>query len=239
MKSRLDSYLATHKYASSRSQAEHLIRLGYVTVNDKKITKPGYSVSDAAAVRVTTDQNYVSRAALKLASVSDTLGLELADKTVLDIGSSTGGFTDFVLQKGATKVIAVDVGSQQMHPRLRHDDRVDLHEKTDIREFTTEAALDYILIDVSFISIRKIIPTLRQLCVAHTDIIAMVKPQFEAHSPAMLNKGVVKNNRLRREILQGFEQAVQPHFKLVSHADSKVFGSKGNQERFYRLRLIR
>lgn len=238
MKTRLDSYLATYHYASSRSQAEHLIRLGYVMVNDKKITKPGYLVAESARVSVTTNQEYVSRAALKLASVSDTLGLKFAGKTVLDVGSSTGGFTDYALQKGARKVIAVDVGSQQMHPKLRHDARVELHEKTDIRDFTTEVAVEYILIDVSFISIRKIIPALRQLSATHPDIVAMVKPQFEADSPAMLNKGVVKNNRLRREILQGFEQAVQPYFKLVSHADSKVFGSKGNQERFYRLRLI-
>lgn len=177
---------------------------------------------------------YVSRAALKLASVADKLGLEFKNKIVLDVGSSTGGFTDYALRHGAAKVIAVDVGTDQLHPSLRADERVELHEKTDIRRFVTDAEPDIILIDVSFISLRQILPAVVRLAGKNTRIAAMLKPQFEAQAKD-LNKGVIKNDSVRRRIIKEFEQWAKNYFVVKDKADSQVAGSKGNRERFYLL----
>src|SRR5882724_9882209 len=117
---------------------------------------------------------YVSRGALKLASVADKFGLDFSGKLVLDVGSSTGGFTDYALQHGAAKVIAVDVGTQQLHPSLRTHSRVELHEQTDIRNFKTQQTIDLIVIDVSFISLRLILPNVKPFCDDKTQVVAMV-----------------------------------------------------------------
>lgn len=126
----------------TRSQAESYIRLGQVKVAGKTINKPGYFVAEDAKIQFGAKEQYVSRAALKLASVAATLGLDFKNMIVLDVGSSTGGFTDFVLQHGARKVIAVDVGTDQLHAKLRSDERVELHEKTDIRSVRCHPELD-------------------------------------------------------------------------------------------------
>lgn len=138
MKHRLDNLLVQKQLVATRSQAENYIRLGQVKVNGKTVNKAGYFVSEDAKIEFGVKQQYVSRAALKLASVKITLALNFKDKVVLDVGSSTGGFTDYVLQHGAKSVIAVDVGTNQLHQRLREDPRVELHEKTDIRNFKSE-----------------------------------------------------------------------------------------------------
>ena len=235
MKQRLDQSLVTRGLATSRSQAENLIKLGKVTVDGKPITKPGFFVSEASKVAVTDTERYVSRAGLKLASVAQLLNLDFKDKTVLDVGSSTGGFTDYALQHGAQKVYAVDVGTEQLHPSLRDDPRIELHEKTDIRDFALEQKPDIIVIDVSFISLRDILPHIKaELADAHTQIIAMVKPQFEA-GRNQVNKGVIKNDAVRRQILKEFEQWAKDHFVIRDKHDSDVAGAKGNRERFYSL----
>jgi 23S rRNA (cytidine1920-2'-O)/16S rRNA (cytidine1409-2'-O)-methyltransferase len=180
------------------------------------------------------DNPYVSRAALKLASVADKLDLEFKDKVVLDVGSSTGGFTDYALRHGAARVVAVDVGTKQLHPSLRADARVELHEKTDIRRFVTDEKPDFIVIDVSFISLRQILPAVSRLSGKSTRIVAMLKPQFEA-SDKDLNKGVIKNDSVRRGIIKEFEQWVKNYFIIKAKADSQVAGSKGNREKFYLL----
>lgn len=235
-KVRLDAELTRRQLVRSRSQAESWIKLGKVTVDGKTITKPGTFVRDDADVRLHTEEQYVSRAGLKLASVAQTLGLQFANKVVLDVGSSTGGFTDYALQHGATHVYAVDVGTEQLHPSLRGHKNIDLHEKTDIRHFfLTEKLPDIIVIDVSFISLREVLPHLKEhLSKKSTQVVAMVKPQFEA-GKNQTNKGVVKNDSVRRQILREFEGWAKEYFVISDKRDSDVAGAKGNQERFYLL----
>lgn len=218
---------------ATRSQAESYIRLGKVTVADKIITKPGYFVDPTAAIELLQDEQYVSRAGLKLASVAELLHLDFRDKVVLDVGSSTGGFTDYALRRGAAKVIAVDVGTDQMHPSLRSNPQVELYEKTDIRDFHLDQAPNIVVIDVSFISLREILPHIaKQLSNGNTQIVAMVKPQFETGS-RLKNAGVIKNNTDRRHILQDFELWSRQYFVIRAKADSDVAGTHGNRERFY------
>jgi 23S rRNA (cytidine1920-2'-O)/16S rRNA (cytidine1409-2'-O)-methyltransferase len=173
---------------------------------------------------------------LKLASVAKVLKLDFRDAVVLDVGSSTGGFTDYALQHGARKVYAVDVGTEQLHPSLRGNERIELHEKTDIRDFVIESELpSIIVIDVSFISLREILPYIaRQLSNSDTQIAAMLKPQFEA-GRNQTNKGIIKNESVRRQILKEFETWAKQYFVVRDKRDSDVAGAKGNQERFYLL----
>lgn len=238
-KLRLDTYLAYKKLVPTRSQAEGAIKLGSVTINGKVVTKPGTFVPENAVVRLNEAERYVSRAGLKLASVAQILKLDFRDKTVLDVGSSTGGFTDYALQHGAKKVYAIDVGTDQLHPSLRRNSAIELHEKTDIRDFYLEDKPDIVVIDVSFIRLREILPHLaRELTSNSTHIAAMLKPQFEAGKD-QTNKGIIKNDAVRRQILRDFEQWAKQYFVIVDKRDSDVAGAKGNQERFYLLKTIR
>jgi len=238
-KLRLDHLLVNKKLVRSRSQAESYIRLGKVLVDGRVVDKPGFFVGENAEVELKQQVQYVSRAGLKLESVAAVLGLDFQGKTVLDVGSSTGGFTDFSLKNGAKKVIAVEVGTRQMVAELARDRRVELHEKTDIRDFTTDAAIDVVLADVSFISLREILPKIKELTSAVTEICVMAKPQFEA-GRGQVSKGVVKNERARREILKNLEVWFQDHgLRVVAKADSQVSGEKGNLERFYILQVVK
>lgn len=180
-------------------------------------------------------EQYVSRGGLKLASAAGKLGLDFKDKIVLDVGSSTGGFTDYALQRGAARVIAVDSGSDQLHPVLRANPNLELHEKTDIRNFKPGVRPDIVLIDVSFVSLRQILPAVAKLSGDNTQVVAMVKPQFEASTKG-LHRGVIKNDSIRRQTLKDFEHWVKKSFLVMTKADSEVAGSKGNLERFYLLR---
>jgi len=238
MKQRLDVVMAARGLVASRSQAESYVRLGQVRVNGRTATKPGQMVDEADDIRLTAEEQYVSRAALKLKSAAETFKLDFAGKTVLDVGSSTGGFTQYALTHGAAKVIAVDVGTDQLHPSLRTDARIELHEKTDIRNYHTTQDIGMVVGDVSFISLREILPHVASLVGPQTDIVAMVKPQFEAGQSSVKHKGVIKNDKMRREILRDFETWAQQHFRILAKADSDVPGSKGNVERFYLLRKL-
>lgn len=234
---RLDVELVRRKLVSSRSQAESYIKLGRVKVNNVARGKAGWQTAPSDKLELSGEQ-YVSRAALKLASVADKLSLNFNDKTVLDVGSSTGGFTDYALSRGAKKVIAVDVGTDQLHPKLRGDKRVELHEKTDIRDFKTDQRIDLILADVSFVSLRQILPAISKLVSANCQILAMVKPQFEA-GDKLKHRGVIKNDTVRRSILKDFEAWVRRQFVIIDKADAQVSGAKGNRERFYLLKVKR
>lgn len=236
-KLRLDQSLVARHLVSTRSQAESYIKLGKVTVNKRLVNKPAFMVSADDNIEVTTPEQYVSRAGLKLASVTKALHINFTNKTVLDVGSSTGGFTDYALRHGAHKVVAVDVGTEQMHISLRGDSRVELHEKTDIRNFKTATDIDIVMIDVSFISLREILPSVAWLSSRSTQIIAMVKPQFEG-SPELKHKGVIKNDKMRRDILKALENWIQNMFIIAGKADSEVAGAKGNRERFYILKKL-
>lgn len=237
-KRRLDVAMAARGLVASRSQAESYVRLGQVKVNGRLATKAGQMVSESDQVQLTAEEQYVSRAALKLKSAAEIFKLDFTGKTVLDVGSSTGGFTQYALKHGAGKVIAVDVGTDQLHPSLRHDERIELHEKTDIRDFKADQPIDMVVGDVSFISLREILPHVATLVGPQTDIVAMVKPQFEAAQTSVKHKGVIKNDKMRREILKDFEAWALKHFRIIAKADSGVAGSKGNLERFYLLRKL-
>ena len=188
----------------------------------------------------------VSRAESKLKTVVKDFGIDFKDKVVLDIGSSTGGFTDLALKLGAAKVIAVEKGSHQMREDLRHDKRVQLHEKTNI--FTVgkselmavqlKEVPDIVMADVSFISIRPVLEHVRnQIGNKRTKLLVLFKPQFEAHG-AQLRNGIVKNSRVRREIIMEFEQWLKvAGFVVLGKRDSVVTGRYGNIERIYALKL--
>lgn len=239
MKIRLDKALAQYRLVTTRSQAESFIRLGKVYVNNKVVTKPGHMVHVEDHIDVRVDSQYVSRAAYKLESVAGLFKLNFKNKVVLDVGSSTGGFTDYALQSGARKAICVEVGTDQLHKKLREDNRVELHEQTDIRSIHKNEIdiADIVVIDVSFISLAEVLPHLKELIGPKTIVVAMAKPQFEA-GIRLKNKGVIKNERMRREILSELEKKIQKDYVLLDKADSGVSGEKGNQERFYLLRCI-
>jgi len=255
---RLDQALVERGLVSTRSQAESYIKLGQVTVNGRTVLKPNHQVSSADELICQTSEQFVSRAGLKLASVAQKLGLDFRGKVVLDVGSSTGGFTDYALKHGAAKVIAVDVGTDQMHSRLRNDPRLELHEQTDIREVRSQRSdlrtgqisipvPDMVVADVSFISLREILPSVSKLSTPQTQIVAMVKPQFEVYTETSRgvaptghkHKGVIKNDHIRRDILKSFEVWAFQYFVILAKADSEVAGEKGNLERFYLLRKAR
>lgn len=223
----------------SRSQAESYIKLGRVKLSGQVVVKPGHPVNAKDVVELVQKELYVSRAGLKLAGAAERLGLDFKDKVVLDVGSSTGGFTDYALRHGAKKVIAVDVGTDQLHPSLRGDQRIELHEKTDIRQFQGRSLekrlIDIVLVDVSFVSLREILPAVVRLGNSKTQIVALAKPQFEAKK-GEVSRGVIKNDTIRRRILAGFEAWAKKSFIVSAKADSEVSGAKGNRERFYLLK---
>jgi 23S rRNA (cytidine1920-2'-O)/16S rRNA (cytidine1409-2'-O)-methyltransferase len=238
MKQRLDQALVAQNLTASRSQAESYIKLGYVTVNGIKAQKSGSLVAQHDVIAITVKEQYVSRAALKLASVAHSLNINFTNRVVLDVGSSTGGFTDYALRNGAKKVIDVELGTDQLHPTLRGNPKIELYEKTDIRNFYTDDRIDIVVADVSFISLRDILPHIRDLSSRDTHIIVMVKPQFEAMKSNMKHKGVIKNDAMRRTILKDFESWTLQYFMILQKADSGVSGAKGNKERFYLLAKI-
>ncbi len=237
VKIRLDQAMASRGIVLSRSQAENYIKLDKVRVNSKIVNKPGLLVGATDKIELLQEEQYVSRAALKLAGASNKLGLNFRDKTVLDVGSSTGGFSDFALKNGASKVIAIDVGTDQLHPSLRTNPKIEIYEKTDIRDLTLSIKPDIILIDVSFISLRQVLPAIAELSSKSTQIIAMLKPQFETGSQDE-HKGVIKNDAIRRQILKDFEVWTKKYFIIEAKADSEVKGAKGNLERFYLLKIL-
>lgn len=236
-KTRLDQAMAEQGLAPTRTRAAAMIMAGRVKVHGKVTDKAGYFVSPDDEISVTELPKYVSRGGEKLESVADKLKLDFRGKIVLDVGSSTGGFTDYVLQHGAKKVYAVDVGTGQLDWRLRNDERVMVMERTDIRDLPEiPEPIDIILIDVSFISLRLILPAIAKQAHPSTLIVAMAKPHFEAdYVTASKHKGVIKNDTIRRAILKKVELFMRQYFVVVDKADSKVLGRKGNQERFYLL----
>lgn len=184
----------------------------------------------------------VGRAEFKLADAVKAFGYDFRGKIVLDIGSSTGGFTELALRQGASKVVAVEKGTGQMKAPLRFDPRIELREKTDI--FDVDRGLigepEVILADVSFVSLEKVLwHAKKKIAGRKTDFLVMLKPQFEAR-PEQLVRGVVKNEKMRREIVRGFEEWLRRSgFVVVKKRDNEVVGKNGNRERFYWLRLAK
>ena len=188
---------------------------------------------------VSAANKFVSRAEGKLEGAVRAFRYDFRNKTVLDIGSSTGGFTELALKLGAKKVIAIEKGTNQMKAPLRFDMRVDLHEKTDFFDVTDLEAVDTVVADVSFVSLTKILAHAQKIVNKKADFLVMLKPQFEAE-PEQLVKGVVKNEKMRREILKKFENWLKNNgFLVVDKRDNDVAGKKGNIERFYLLKIAK
>ncbi|MBI4034408.1 TlyA family RNA methyltransferase [Candidatus Saccharibacteria bacterium] len=237
---RLDQALVERGVVTSRTKAEGLIMAGQVKVDGKIQDKAGFFIAPEAEIELLAPPPYVSRGGQKLESVAAKLKLDFRGKVVVDVGSSTGGFTDYALQHGAQKVYAIDVGTGQLDYKLRTDEKVVVMEKTDIRGVARlPEPVGIILIDVSFISLRLILPAVARLAGPTTQVIAMAKPHFEAdYITASKHKGVIKNEAIRRRILKKVEAAFKPQFMVVAKADSQILGRKGNRERFYHLRKV-
>ncbi len=240
-KQRLDLLLVDRKLAPTRTTAQAMIMAGEVMLGTTKLVKPGFLIETDADIKVMARPRFVSRGGDKLASVADALALSFKNKVVLDVGASTGGFTDYALQNGAVKVYAVDVGTAQLAYKLRQDLRVAVREKTDIRSISSadlDPKPDMAVIDVSFISLTKILPKVANLLKPGGQIIAMAKPQFEADKPiADRYKGVIKDEKIRGQILAKLEISLADQFIIQAYADSAVYGARGNRERFYVLTL--
>ena len=192
---------------------------------------------------VNAENNFVSRAEGKLEGAVRAFRYDFRNKTVLDIGSSTGGFTELALKLGAKKVIAIEKGTKQMKAPLRFDARVDLHEKTDFFDVLTSDfgvdEVETVVADVSFVSLTEILAHAKKIVNAKADFLVMLKPQFEAE-PDQLVKGVVKNEKMRREILKKFENWLKNNgFLVLKKRDNDVAGKKGNLERFYLLKIAK
>ena len=235
MKIRLDQYLCQNGYAQSRERAKALIMSGIVFVNEQKVDKAGEMIAEDAKVEVRGhDIGYVSRGGLKLEKAMQTFPLHLEGKVCADIGASTGGFTDCMLQNGAKKVYAVDVGYGQLDWKLRNDERVVCMERTNARYLTHEEIpeeLDFASIDVSFISLKLIFPALYGLLREGGEIACLIKPQFEAGREKVGKKGVVRDPAVHLEVLEHFLQhAKANHFTVLGITYSPIRGPEGNIE---------
>jgi 23S rRNA (cytidine1920-2'-O)/16S rRNA (cytidine1409-2'-O)-methyltransferase len=232
MKKRLDVLLFERGLAESRTQAQALVLAGRVPGHEK----PGEQVDDSAELEVTGGEPYVSRGGLKLAHALDAFGVDPAGSDCLDVGASTGGFTDVLLQRGARAVIALDVGYGQLHPRIREDPRVVVLERTNARHVTQlPFAPELVVCDVSFISVRKALPPVLALAAPGWQALALVKPQFEA-GRREVRGGVVRDRETRSRVVREVaEAALTWGAKTAGIVDSGVPGPKGNRELFLHL----
>ncbi len=236
MKKRLDILLVERGLAVSRTQAQALIMAGQVSADGKLLDKPGLQADADIELHLKDQPRYVGRAGEKLASVAGVLGLEFADQIVLDVGSSTGGFTDYALQQGAAKVYCVDVGTGQLAYKLRQDPRVVVMEQTDIRRAQLPEQPDVAVIDVSFISLTKVLGSVAELVKPGAPIVAMAKPQFEAgKAVADRYQGVIPLGAPRDEVLAELRVWLAERFDIVGEEDSGLAGAEGNVERFFLL----
>jgi 23S rRNA (cytidine1920-2'-O)/16S rRNA (cytidine1409-2'-O)-methyltransferase len=233
VKKRADVLLVEQGLAESRAQAQALVLAGLVP----GVAKPGQQLDEATALEVERLPQYVSRGGDKLANALDALELDVRGRHALDVGASTGGFTDVLLQRGAARVIALDVGYGQLHPRLRGDARVIVLERTNARAVTElPFAPDLIVCDVSFISVRTALPQLLRLAQPGWEGVVLVKPQFEAGRADVGKGGVVRDPEVRRRVVREVaEAALGWQGRTVAAVDSGVPGPKGNREVFLHL----
>ncbi len=234
-KTRLDVLLVERGLLESRARAQAVIMSGVVFVSGQRVDKPGTAVPDDAPIELHgSTLRYVSRGGLKLEKAMACFPISLAGCTCGDIGASTGGFTDCMLQNGAKKVYAVDVGYNQLAWKLRTDERVVCMERTNARYLSHEQipdTLDFASVDVSFISLGLILPALRTLLAPDGHVVCLVKPQFEAGREKVGKKGVVRDPAVHREVLEGFlRHAKENNFTVLDMTYSPVRGPEGNIE---------
>lgn len=242
---RADQLLVERGLAPSRARAQALVLAGEVFVGERRVDKPGDLIAEGAALRVAARPRFVSRGGDKLEGALAALGGfdDLARRVCLDVGASTGGFTDCLLQRGALRVHAVDVGWGQLHASLRTDPRVDVRERTNARELVPdhfEAPIDLVVVDASFIGIEKLLPAIAGVLRPGGDLVALVKPQFQAGRDVVSRgKGVVRDAAAREAAIAGARAAIVDHgFAIVGEVDSAVHGPKGNVERFVHARRL-
>jgi 23S rRNA (cytidine1920-2'-O)/16S rRNA (cytidine1409-2'-O)-methyltransferase len=232
MRKRLDVLLVERGLAETRSKAQALVLAGLVAGH----SKPGEQVDEDAELEVASPPPFVSRGGVKLQNALAAFGVDVAGRDCADVGASTGGFTDCLLQAGAARVVAIDVGYGQLHPRLRADPRVTVLERTNVRSLRElPFAPDLITCDVSFISIRKALPPVLALAKPGWEAVILVKPQFEA-APALVKKGVVRDPQVQRAAIRGVVEAAPAWGgRSVGVVDSGLPGPKGNREFFVHL----
>lgn len=237
-KDRIDRLLVARGLVDSRTRAAALVMAGQVVVDGQRIDKPGTMVATTADIRVRGDDNpYVSRGGLKLAGALARFiaaGLVVADKIAVDIGASTGGFTDCLLQHGAARVHAIDVGYGQLAWKLASDPRVVVHDRTNIRTMDPAALgelAQLAVIDCSFVALAKVLPAVPALLTAEADVVALVKPQFELDPDRVGKGGIVRDDADREAALASArEAAVALGLRVVDHCESPVAGKTGNRE---------
>ena len=234
-KTRLDISLLDKKLAPTRQRAQALIMAGKILVNQEPITKPGTRISESDVIIVKgTDMPYVSRGGIKLAEALTQFQIDAAGRHCMDIGASSGGFTDCLLQNGAAHVVAVDVGYGQIAWKLRQDPRVTILERTNIRYLTVEKVpfpVDLAVIDVSFISLKIVVPAIRNFLKVDATVVTLIKPQFEVGRDRVGKGGVVKNPALHEEVIQSLSQFFETGgFRVHGVIPSPITGPKGNKE---------
>ncbi len=237
MKKRLDLILVDRNYFETREKAKREIMVGNVIVNDKVETKPGTHFRDdeKLQIKVKDRLKYVSRGGLKLEKAINHWNINLNNKRVLDIGASTGGFTDCSLQNGAEYVYSVDVGTNQLDWKLRQDARVKSLEETHIKNLTLELLdnkkVDFIVIDVSFISLTKVIPYLNKFIIENGIILMLIKPQFEVGKEKIGKNGIVIEEKYHDEAIKKIVNCIiENNYELIEIIDSPITGTKGNKE---------
>ena len=242
MKKRLDILVYEKGFAESRERAKALIMAGLVYVDNQKSDKCGTSYEEDVSIEVRgSGLKYVSRGGLKLEKAMKSFPIDLNGKTAMDIGASTGGFTDCMLQNGAEKVYAIDVGYGQLAWKLRTDERVVNLERTNMRKVTREQVpdpIDFFSVDVSFISLKLILPVARSLMADNAEAVCLIKPQFEAGREKVGKKGVVRDPEVHAEVVRGIvDFALQNGFDVAGLDFSPVKGPEGNIEYLIYLRI--
>jgi len=242
LKSRLDKLLVDRGLAASRERAQALILAGKVLVNDQKLEKAGAQVADESVIRLLGDDlRYVSRGGLKLERALEHWGISVAEKVCMDVGASTGGFTDCLLQRGASRVIAIDTGYGQLDYKLRQDSRVRLLEKTNARYLTREAlgeTADFIAMDVSFISATLVLPAVIGAAFPASpeersgrQVVLLVKPQFEVGKKFVGKGGIVRDENAQVEAVEKVRLALlNLGAKQTDTIESPILGAEGNRE---------
>jgi 23S rRNA (cytidine1920-2'-O)/16S rRNA (cytidine1409-2'-O)-methyltransferase len=233
MKQRLDRLLVERGLAESREKAQALIMAGEVMVNGQKAVKPGHSIDVASQIEITGKALYVSRGGLKLAAALEGFEMNASGLVCLDAGSSTGGFTDCLLQHGAARVHAVDVGAGQLNWKLRTDPRVVIHEGLNARHLRFEdigEPVDLATLDVSFISVTLIVPAVLLILRPAGAMVILVKPQFEVGKGQVGKGGIVRSPELHREACARVDTAVKGHGFATRIMESPILGAEGNKE---------
>lgn len=236
MRKRLDTAMVERGLFESRSRAAAAVMAGVVRVGGQPARKPGQTVGDEDDIAVDRGPDYVSRGGIKLANALDALGVPVEGRKALDVGASTGGFTDVLLQRGAAEVVALDVAYGELHWRLRQDPRVTVLERTNARSLEPDLLPyrpDLIVADVSFISLTKVLPAVLNCAAARFDCLAMVKPQFEAGRERVGKGGVVRDPETRIDTLVTVAAAARADgWSVMGFAPSELPGPSGNRETF-------